>query len=524
MTTSTLWSPLRVPRFRGLWVSGAVYFLGNAMHTMACSWLMLEVTQSSFLAALVQTAVFLPMFLLSLPAGVLADIADRARIMQASLTVYTLTAAILAALSAVGMAGPATLLIFTFIMGCCTALQSPAWNSSVSECVPREELPHAITMVSMAFNGARAVGPALAGVVFAIAGSSAVFCIAVFTALTMMYTLRRHPPNPHAPGKLPPERLMGGMVSGLRFFRHSKTIFAQLVRTVAFSGAGSALWALLPVIAQQQGLGAEGFGLLMGCLGGGAVAVGFVIGKLRARLGLDWLVGGCCIVYGLVMLVAGLSPWRVPVYLALILGGASWMATMSTLNAATQTSAPLWVRARAAAMHTLCALGSFAIGSAVWGALSGIAGLPATLTTAGAFMIASALLARPFPLRMGLANEIAHALPWQDLSIADEPRAEAGPVAVEIAYRIEHDDADRFLDAAERLRQPRRRAGATFWRIYRDLGDPSRYVERFIVTSWADYLRQRERATVADQELEGRVRSFHTGGHAITMQHYIAER
>jgi MFS family permease len=524
MTAASLWSPLRVPTFRGLWVSGAVYFLGNAMHTMACSWLMLEVTESSFLAALVQTAVFFPMFLLSLPAGVLADIADRGRLMQISLSVYTVTAAILAVLSLAGMAGPVTLLGFTFIMGCCTALQSPAWNSSVSDSVTREELPQAITMVSMAFNGARAVGPALAGVVFAVAGSGAVFCIAVFTALTMMVSLRRYPPQRYAPGKLPAERLWGGMLSGLRFFRHSRTIFAQLVRTVAFSGAGSALWALLPAVEQQHGLGAAGYGLLMGCLGGGAVAVGFFVGKLRAKWRLDWLVGGCCVMYGLVMVVAGLSPSRHAVYAALVLGGASWMATMSTLNAATQTSAPLWVRARAASMHTLCSLGSFALGSAVWGALSDIAGLPATLCTAGAGMMGSALLARPFPLRIGAAKEINYASPRDELHIAEPPHAEAGPVAVEVAYRINTEDTDRFLDAAERLRQVRRRAGATFWRVYRDLGDPSRYVERFIVRSWADYLRQRERATVADQELESRVRAFQTHGTSVETYHYIAER
>ncbi len=522
--TST-WTPLRHPAFRGLWISGGIYFLGNAMHTMAVSWLMVQTTRSSFLAALVQTAAFLPMFLLSLPAGVLADITDRRRLILGSLAVYAAAALLLTGLAAAHLAGPMTLLAFTFVMGACTALQSPAWNSAVSDTIERKELPQAITMIAMAFNGARALGPALAGLIFAFSGSSVVFGLAVASALVMMQAVRRWPPNPHPPRKLPPERLWGGMVSGLRYARHSQTILAQLVRTVAFSANGSALWALLPFIAARQlGLGAAGFGLLMGCLGGGAVAAGFFIATLRARLALDRLANACCIVFAVVTLIAALSSSRPLVYAALVAGGAAWMAMMSTLNAATQTSAPVWVRARATSMHTLCALGSFAIGSAVWGAISGIVGLPLTLCVAATGMVASVLLARPFPLRMGDESEVTPATPWIDLFVAIEPEPQAGPVAVEIAYRIHAAEAASFLDAVELLRVPRQRDGATFWRIYRDLGDPTRYLERFIVTSWADYLRQRERATVADHELEAQVRAFQAEGVAIAMQHYIAER
>ncbi len=349
----------------------------------------------------------------------------------------------------------------------------------------------------------------------------------------MMHGIRRWPPRPHPPSRLPAERLWGGILSALRFARHSEIILAQLVHTVACSGAGSALSALLPMIGQRQlGLGAAGFGLLMGCLGGGAVTVGLVIGRLRARAGPERLVGGGCLVFAAVMAVRALV--RVPglVYAALVLGGGAWMAVMSTFNTATQTSAPPWVRARATAMHTLCALGSFAIGSAFWGALASAAGLATALCTslctalcsAAACMAGGVLLARPFPLRMGQAQEVTQVAPWEDLFVAHEPLPEAGPVAVEIGYRILADASEAFLDAVSRLRAPRGRDGATFWRVYRDLGDPSRYVERFIVTSWADYLHQRSRVTAADQGLELRVRAFVVAGKPVTMQHYIAER
>ncbi len=524
-STSATWSTLRHRQFRALWRSGGVYFIGNAMQVMAAAWMMIELTGSDFLAASVQTAVFLPMFLLSLPAGVLADTTDRRRLILAALLTQAAAGAILAALLFAGWAGPGALMFFIFIAGCCTALLSPAYNSTIADVVPREELPAAITAMGIAYNAARALGPVIAGLVFAIGGVwNFVFCVA--STLLMAQTIRRWPPLPHPPSRLPAERLWGGMLSALRFARHSEAVLAQLVRTVAYSSAGSALWALLPVIGQRQlGLGATGVGVLTGCLGAGAVGAGLVIGHIRARFGLERLVRSGCIAYAASMLIAAFVRWPIVVYLALMVAGASWMAVMSTFNTATQTSAPPWVRARAVALHVLCALGSFALGSAVWGALSGLFGLTVALCLASALMIACTFLARWFPLRMGEASDVTPVVTmWEDFAIADEPAPEAGPVAVEIAYRIRADETAPFLDAASLLRAPRRRDGATFWRLYRDLAEPSRYVERFIVTSWADYLHQRARATLADQELEERVRSFLEPGATVTMQHYIAER
>jgi MFS family permease len=523
--SASLFTPLRLPAFRGLWTGGSVYFIGNAMQVMAASWLMVELTGSSFLAALVQTAVFLPMFVLSLPAGVLADITDRRRLIVVSLAVQTAVVALLAALLLAGVAGPATLLVLTFVAGCCTALLSPAWNSSLIDSVPREELPQAITALGISYNAARAIGPALAGVVFALAGAGWNFALAAAGSLFMLQSVRRWPPKAHPPSRLPAERLWGGMVSGLRFAWHSELILAQLVRTVAYSGAGSALWALLPVIGQQQlGLGAAGFGLLMACLGGGAVATGLVIGHLRQRLGLEMLVAAGGVLYAAVMLVAALVRWPPAVYAALVFGGASWMAVMSTYNTATQTSAPPWVRARAVSMHMVSALGSFAIGAALWGALSDLLGLAPALCLAAAAMAAGLLLAPRFPLRMGETLEVTPATPFEDLSVVWVPAPGAGPVAVEVGYRIRAEDTEAFLDALTQLRGPRRRDGARVWRVYRDLSDPTRFVERFVVDSWADYLHQRARATQADQALEAQVRAFLLPGEVVTTAHYIAER
>jgi len=523
--SNSILAPLRLPAFRGLWTGSAIYFTGNAMQVMAASWLMVELTGSSFLAALVQTAVFLPMFLLALPAGVLADTMDRRRLIVWALSVQMGVVAALSMLALLGWAGPAALLLFTFAAGCCTALLSPAWNTSVADAVPRADMPQAITAMSIAWNSARAVGPSIAGFVFAWLGAGWVFAVTVASALMMMYVVRRWPPAPHAKSPLPAERLWSGTVAGLRYARHSPVILAQLVRTVAYSGAGSALWALLPAIAAQKlQLGATGFGFLMGCLGTGAVAAGLVLGKLRARLGLERLVAAGCVVFAVVMLVAAFVRVPTVVFVSLAIGGAAWMAVMATFNTATQSSAPPWVRSRAVALHTLSALGSFAIGSAFWGAVSGFAGLPVALCFATVAMVAGIFLARPFPLRMGDTQEVTPVALWEDVFIKAQPLPDDGPVSVEVSYRIRTGEADEFLHAVSQLRASRRRDGATLWRVYRDLGDPSRYVERFIVASWADYLHQRARATLADREMEARVHEFLREGEVVTTQHYIAER
>ncbi|WP_298932001.1 MFS transporter [uncultured Ramlibacter sp.] len=521
----SVWSPLRLPAFRGLWVGSAIYFTGNAMQVMAASWLMVELTGSSFLAALVQTAVFLPMFLLALPAGVLADTTDRAKLISIALVVQAVIVVVLALLAFAGYAGPATLLFFTFCAGCCTAILSPAWNTSVADAVPREDMPQAITAMSIAWNSARALGPSIAGFVFAAVGAGWVFALTVVSALLLLQAVRKWPPAPHPATRLPPERLWGGTLSGLRYARHSRIILAQLLRTVAYSGAGSALWALLPAIAAQQlKLGATGFGFLMGCLGTGAVAAGLVLGKVRARMGLEPLVAVGCGVFAGAMLISAFVHVAVIVFIALAIGGAAWMAVMATFNTATQSSAPPWVRSRAVALHTLSALGSFAIGSAFWGAMSGIVGLSLTLAVAAAVMVGGIFLARAFPLRMGDAYEVTPGTLGVDLFIKDQPHPDDGPVSVELGYRIRDGEAQEFLSAVTQLRASRRRDGATLWRVYRDLGDPSRYVERFIVTSWAAYLHQRARTTQADQQLEARVAEFLREGEAVSMQHYIAER
>jgi MFS family permease len=522
---ASIWTVLQDKPFRGMWSASFGYFTANSMMAMAAAWMMVELQASSFVVALVQTAVFLPMFVLALPAGVMADTTDRRRLLLTTLAVQVGGVAVLSAALLSGVAGAGTVLFFTLLFGCCTAVLTPAWNSMVGEMRPREELPHVILSMSMAYNGARALGPALAGLWFAWLGSAWVFVLASAGVMAMWWAIRRWPPKAHPLSRLPAERVWGGTLAALRYARHSTPMLAQLLRTAAFGGTGSALWAVLPVSGQQSlGLNAEGFGLLMACLGMGAVGVGVFFGALRQRLGLEKLVVGAGLLFALVMLVSALSHSRWLVYAALVLGGGCWMVVMTTYNTATQGSAPPWVRSRASALHVLSALGSFALGSALWGALASLASLPTALCVAAAGVVAGSLLGPLFPLRMGEHKDVTQVIPFEDLLVADTPQPGAGPIAVELSYRIVPGQAAPFLNALSLLKGPRRRDGATFWRIYHDLGDPNRYVERFIVSSWADYLHQRARTTMADKELEDQLLVFLQPGTSVVLQHYIAER
>jgi MFS family permease len=544
------WTTLRNPTFKAIWLSSGAYFIANAMHVMVASWLVLEITRSSFLAAIVQTAVFLPMFLLALPAGVLADTTDRRRLMLAALGVQTAGVALLCLLLFLGSAGATSLLLLTFIAGCCTAVLTPAWNSMVGEILPREYLPQAITTMGIAHNTARALGPTFAGLLYAFLQSwveggfaftdsssleptgfedraaslsgGGVLAVSLGGTVLLAWAINRWPPAPHPIDRLPPERLWGGTLAALRYARHSHVMLSQLVRAAAYGSTASAMWALLPAISSQRlGSGASDYGVLMGCLGGGAVAAAFFIGRMRTELGLERLVKVGILAFAVALAVVALSPAVWPIYFALALCGAAWMAVMSTYNTATQSSAPPWLRSRASALHVLAAMGSFALGSSVWGALAALTSLQVALLVAAVAMLSGILLARPFPLRMGQVLEVTPA-PHEQLLLADEPDPEAGPVAVELIYHVQAADIEKFLQEAVHLRASRQRDGASFWRLYRDLGDGSRYVERFIVQNWVGYLRQRNRKTAADREIEVAIRScLHADPET---RHYLAER
>jgi MFS family permease len=522
--TVSAWSPLRQPLFRALWIASVASNIGTWMHDVGGVWLMTSLTPSPIMVALMQTATSLPFFLLALPAGALADVVDRRRLLLATQGWMMAAAAMVGALTLVGVTTPWWLLALTFALGLGAAMNAPAWQAITPELVPREEVPSAVALSGVGLNLARAVGPALGGFIVAAAGPSGVFLLNALSCIGVIVVLYRWPRPPRR-GVLPPEHMIGAMRAGIRFVWHAPPFHTVLVRAAVFILCGSALWALLPLIARREmGLDAVGYGILLGCLGVGAVAGAAILPRVRRRVVVDRLAMGATVIFALV--TVGLATVREVTWLygILFVGGGAWIALMSSYNAAAQAAAPAWVRARALAVYLLVFQGGMAAGSALWGAMAGRTGIPIALLVSGAGLVLGLLAANRYRLAGGASLDLTPSLHWPQPAVTIEPAAEYGPVLVTVEYRIDRVHAGDFVQAMQEVRLERLRDGALRWELFHDPADLSRYVETFLVESWVEHLRQHERVTLADREAEARARALHRGPTPVAVAHLIAVR
>ena len=507
---SGTFGPLVHRVFRWLWIASFASNLGTAMHGVGAAWLMTSLTTSAATVALLTTAAAVPTFLLALPAGALTDVLDRRKLLLAAQVFMMACAAVLAVIAATGGATPAILLGFTFALGVGTALNQPAWSAIVPELVPRADLPQALVLNGMAFTGAMAIGPALGGAVVAAAGAEAVFglnAISFVGQIVVIYLWRREPSDHH----LPAEHVVSAMRAGLRYLRFAPGLSVVLIRAGAYVACMTAGFALLPAIGRGElKLGPGGYGLLLGCMGLGAVTSAFVLPRVRRAASIDVLaIVGTLLV---VCLLLGLAVVRrVEVIAALMLvAGAGQMVVMSSLNVAAQSVLPSWVRGRGLALYQLVFQLATAVGAILWGALASTSGIRLTLLIAAGALAATVLLRIWFPLAAVTERDLTP-IRWPQPDIVVAPDPADGPVLVTSEYRIAPEDAEAFAVAMRALRRARRRDGAVRWAVWYDLHEPSRHVESYIVPSWGEHLRQRERATTADGEVWRRARSFHAG-------------
>ena len=522
--TVSAWSPLRQPLFRALWIASVASNIGTWMHDVGGVWLMTSLTPSPIMVALMQTATSLPFFLLALPAGALADVVDRRRLLLVTQGWMMAAAAVLGALTLAGVTTPWRLLVLTFALGLGAALNAPPWQAITPELVPREEVPSAVALSGVGLNLARAVGPALGGFIVAAAGPSAVFFLNAVSCIGVIVVLYRWPRPPRR-GALPPEHLIGAMRAGIRFVWHAPPFLTVLVRAAVFILCGSALWALLPLIARREmGLDAVGYGVLLGCLGAGAVAGAVILPRMRRRIVVDRLAMVATIILALVTVALATVREVTWLYGILFVGGGAWIALMSSYNAAAQVAAPAWVRARALAVYLLVFQGGMAAGSALWGATAARTGIPIALLVAGGGLVLGLLAAARYRLAEGASLDLTPSLHWPQPAVAIEPPAEHGPVLVTVEYRIDMMHAGDFVEAMQEVRLERLRDGALRWELFHDPADPSRHVETFLVESWVEHLRQHERVTLADREAEARVRALHRGPAPVAVSHLIAVR
>jgi len=518
--------PLRHPAFRILWVGTLVSNIGGWVQSTAAGWLMTSLSPSAVMVSLVQVASLLPVFLLALPAGALADIMDRRRFLLLTQLWIGATALLLCALTAADLLGPWGLLALTFCVGVGGAANFPGFAATTPELVPRGDLVQAIVLNSMGFNLARAIGPALGGVVLGLAGAEVAFALnaACFLYLTLaLVRWQRIPPV----DANPPERLLPAMRSGVRFVFASPLMRAIIGRAALLHFTGSAVWGLLPLLVRHQlGLGPEAFGLMLGAMGAGAVGCSFFLPAVRRRLSQTNMVLVCGSIMGLAIALLGLSHHWAPAGLAMLVYGASWLGMTSTLSAAGQMAARPWVRARAIGLYQVAAFGALAAGSTLGGIGGALLGLPHTLVAFGVASVAIAVATRRLPLEASAAPEPTadRTEPTPDApdpALLPALRVGDGRVLESVRYAVPAGSRSAFLAAMGEVRGVRLRAGAIVWRLYEDVAHPERYVELWAVRSWEDHLREQSRLSEDDHAVLATAAAFQEEGSTPEAERFI---
>ncbi|WP_061291166.1 MFS transporter [Azotobacter vinelandii] len=518
------WSPLRQTTFRWLWLASIASNIGTWMHEVGAGWLMTSLSASPLNVALVQVAGSLPMFFLALPAGALADIVDKRRYLLGVQLWMATVATLLAALTLLGLTSVWLLLALTLCMGIGTALMMPAWSATTPELVGKDELPAAVALSSVGVNLARAVGPAIAGVLVSLVGPWLTFALnalSFFAVIAVLLAWRRET----EPAVLPAERLFGALRAGWRYSRSSRPLQAVLVRALAFFLGASAGMSLLPLIVRGELQGsATDFGLLLGCVGIGAVLGAAFLPRLHERLGGDRLVLLASLLYALVLIALALLRDLYLLVPVMLLSGAAWIAVLSSLQVAAQTSVPGWVRARALAVYILVFFGSMAAGGTLWGLVASRASIPFALLCAAALLALGLLVALRFHLLVTEAEDLAPSLHWPAPILAEGLDRERGPVVVTLEYDIDPRRAAAFQQAMEEVRGMRRRNGAISWCLVQDSENPRQWLEFFIDESWLEHLRHHQRVTRGELKIEAAARRFQTPGIDIRIRHYLKGR
>jgi MFS family permease len=485
------WEPLRNGVYRNLFIASLVSNVGTWMQSVAAQWFLVEKHSSDVIVALVQTASLGPTLLFGLFAGVLADLFDRRRLLIFLQTYAVVAALALAVMAYLGRLNPASLLMFTLALGCASALAAPAWQAIQPEVVPREQIPAVSILGSVSGNAARAIGPAIGGVVVALAGPAAVFAINALSFAGIIVALVAWKRPKQVPA-LEREHFGQAIVTGILYVDNSRIFRRILLRAALFLFPASALFALLPVAAARTWhLGAAGYGVALGAVGLGAVLSVMFAARLRQKVSDNVLLAGSAATYGLAPFAAAWLPFAAATPL-LVLSGMSWLITLTTLNAAAQLSLPRWVRARGLAIYLLVATGAQAVGSYAWGAVATRAGLDTALLGSAVMLGAVALSVAVLPLRprTGTLNvDISTA--WPTPTLVFDPCPEDGPVLVTVRYRVPAENLDDFVQAMSAVRRSRLRTGGHSWRLYHSVGQPDTFLERFTVPSWTEFERQR---------------------------------
>ncbi|MFL6652606.1 MAG: MFS transporter [Sulfurifustaceae bacterium] len=523
LRSHSAWSPLRHRVFRWLWIAACASYVGTWMHDVGAAWLMTTLEPAPIMVALVRTASTSPIFLFALPAGALADVLDRRRLLLFTQSLLLVAAALLAILTFAQVTTPTLLLILTFVLGIGNALNAPAWQANVAELVPLSELSPAIALNSASINLARSVGPAIGGLLIAATGPAVTFALNAVSFCGVIYVLYRWRRQRTA-AVLPAERVLSAMRAGIRYVRHAPAVLAVLARSASFTVFAAALLALLPALARfELGRGPTGYGILLGVFGAGAVLALLLLPRARARLSAERIVAIAVLSFAAALMLLAWARFLVAAELAVFVAGGAWLTLISTFNASIQEVVPGWVRGRALSVSILVFFGCMAAGSAVWGYVANRFGLSTAFTAAAIGLMIGLFATRRLRIAKGQAVDLSPSVHWPAPNVAKEFAGHEGPVVVTVEYVIEPERVRHFRRVMQRVRRIRKRDGAISWALLSDVGHPRRYTETFVVESWLEHLRQHERVTVADRAVLEKARSFHTEAHPPHVTHYIVE-
>lgn len=507
--------------FRAMWLAILGSNIGTWMHDVAAAWMMAEATDSPLWVAAVQSATTLPVVLLALVAGALADIVDRRRYLLWTQAWMLGIAALLAALAWGGMLQPWSLLALTFALGCGAAMAMPAQAATTSELVSRDLLPPAVALSSISMNIARSIGPALGGVVVAQAGPPWAFAfnaVSFAGMLAVLWFWKRVPDS----GRLPREHIGDALRAGLRYAAQATVFRAVLARAASFFFFASALPALLPTLVRRD-LGGEAatYGALLGCIGVGALAGALLLPRLRARMDRDRMVLLACLTQAACIAATAALENLTLLGAVMLLNGASWITVLSSFQIAAQTSVPQWVRARALSLYIVIFALGMGVGSLGWGALAQHSGLRVALLAAAVATAVAAVWALRFRLAAVESLDVAASAHWPQPVVAEEPTGERGPVLVTVEYRVDAAHRDAFLALMVQLGRSRRRDGAVQWNVLEDVASPGTHLEYFVVASWLEHLRQHDRVTGDERRLQEGIRALQAAGHVPVVRHFV---
>ncbi|QDZ11020.1 MFS transporter [Devosia ginsengisoli] len=504
-------APFRHETFRLLWLATLVSNLGGLVQSVGAGWMMTTLTDSHNMIALVQASTTLPIMVFSLASGALADNFDRRTIMLIAQGGMMVVSVALAVLAFLGMLSPWLLLGFTFLIGCGTALFNPSWQASMGDIVPRQELAGAVTLNSMGFNMMRSVGPAVGGLIVALAGAGAAFTVNAISYVPLIVALGRWKPERPA-NRLPRENFGSAMWAGIRYVSLSPNLMTVLLRAFLFGFGAISVLALLPSVASEYvGGGALVYGTLLGCFGLGAIGGAFLNGQVRERYSNEVIVRLACVGFAVSCALVGFSRDPVLSHFALLPAGACWVLSLSLFNVSIQLSSPRWVVGRALSLYQTATFGGMAAGSWIWGLSADAVGPGWALTLAGWVLLVCALVGFRLPLPQFNARDLNPLGTFNEPILRLDLRPRSGPILAMIDYVIAQEDIPQFLALMAERRQIRIRDGARQWALLRDLEHPETWTESYHVPTWIDYLRHNLRRTKADSENTELIRALHRG-------------